>query len=99
MYDDNDIVVDDHMESWVNFLVQLARHRYGMTPDKIIGIVGNVATIHDDKKVLGKLDLHYPLATPMPVDTIPLPTAMFQTGVDQPFCLIYNDTRLTAMMN
>lgn len=94
-----DVALNDHTDSWVTFLIQLAQHRYGAVPQRIIGISSNTATIHDESKVVAKLPLRVPLASNMPVDTIPLPTLMIQTGIDQPICLIYNDAQLTAMMN
>ena len=97
MYDD--VATSEHDSGWINFLVQVARHRYGITPDKIIGINSNTAILHNDEEVVGKLALGYPLGSSMPVDTLPLPTLMIQTGIDQPVCLVYNEIQLSSMMN
>ena len=98
MYED--VAVNDHQARWIMFLVQVAKHRYGIAPQKIIGIGSDTAVFSNDKdEVVGKAKLSYPLLSAMPVDTLRLPTMMVQASVDEPICLIYNEAELTAMMN
>lgn len=93
------IAEDDLMRRWVKFLSQLAFHRYGIHPDKIIGVDRNVAVIYNDEGFTQEIPLAAPLRSYMPVDTIPIHACMIQVGIDEPITFVYNDRTLSSWMN